>query len=135
MGGKPRLVEEVQYRGQGLRDVVRLFASAFPDFRYEVEDVIAEADKVAVRDVSRGTHQGDFMSVPATGNRVTMEAIHVCRLSEGKLAEHWVARDDLGMMRRDDRGKQTEAAERQQDFEDWGLRRRCSQAAPRAARR
>lgn len=39
------------------------------------------------------------MGIPATGNRVTMEAIHIYRLSEGRLAEHWVARDDLGMMR------------------------------------
>lgn len=84
---------------QGLKDVVRMFEGAFPDFRYEVEDVISEGDKVAVRDVFRGTHQGDFMGVPATGNRVNMEAIHIYRLSEGKLAEHWVARDDLGMMR------------------------------------
>ncbi len=83
---------------QGLKDVVRMFEGAFPDFRYEVEDVISEGEKVAVRDVFRGTHQGDFMGIPATGNRVTMEAIHIYRLSEGKLAEHWVARDDLGMM-------------------------------------
>lgn len=87
---------------QGLKEVVRMFAGAFPDFRYEVEDVIAEGDKVAVRDVFRGTHRGEFMGIPATGNRVTMEAIHIYRLSEGRegrLAEHWVARDDLGMMR------------------------------------
>lgn len=84
---------------QGLKDVVRMFESAFPDFRYAVEDVISEGDKVAVRDIFRGTHQGDFMGIAATGNRVSMEAIHIYRLSEGKLAEHWVARDDLGMMR------------------------------------
>jgi steroid delta-isomerase-like uncharacterized protein len=84
---------------QSLKDVVRMFESAFPDFRYEVEDVITEGEKVAVRDHFRGTHQGDFMGIPATGNRVTMEAIHIYRFSEGKLAEHWVARDDLGMMR------------------------------------
>ncbi len=83
---------------QGLKDVVRMFEGAFPDFRYEVEDVIAEGEKVAVRDVFRGTHQGDFMGIPATGNRVTMEAIHIYRFREGRLAEHWVARDDLGMM-------------------------------------
>lgn len=53
---------------QGLKDVVRMFEGAFPDFRYEVEDVISEGDKVAVRDVFRGTHQGDFMGVPATGS-------------------------------------------------------------------
>lgn len=84
---------------QSLKDVVRMFAGAFPDFRYEVEDVIAEGDKVAVRDVFRGTHWGEFMGVSATGNRVAMEAIHIYRFSEGKLAEHWVVRDDLGMMR------------------------------------
>ena len=84
---------------QGLKDVVRMFESAFPDFHYEVEDVITEGEKVAVRDLFRGTHEGDCMGIPATGNRVTMEAIHIYRFSEGKLAEHWVARDDLGMMR------------------------------------
>lgn len=84
---------------QGLKDVVRMFEGAFPDFRYEVEDVISEGDKIAVRDTFTGTHQGDFMGIPATGNRVTMEAIHIYRFSEGRLAEHWVARDDLGMMR------------------------------------
>lgn len=84
---------------QGLKDVVRMFEGAFPDFRYEVEDVIAEDEKVAVRDIFRGTHEGDFMGIPATGNRVTMEAIHIYRLCGGRLAEHWVARDDLGMMR------------------------------------
>lgn len=83
---------------QGLKDVVRMFESAFPDFRYEIEDVIAEGEKVVVRDVFRGTHQGNFMGIPATGKQVAMEAIHIYRFSEGKLAEHWVARDDLGMM-------------------------------------
>jgi len=52
-----------------------------------------------VRDVFTGTHRGDFMGIPATGNRVTMEAIHIFRFDGGRMAEHWVARDDLGMMR------------------------------------
>jgi len=84
---------------EGLKDVIRMFDAAFPDFRYEVYDVIAEGDRVAVRDVFRGTHGGDFMGIPATGNRVEMQAIHIYRLEVGRLAEHWVARDDLGMMR------------------------------------
>lgn len=84
---------------EGLKAVVRMFESAFPDFRYEVEDVIAEGEKVAVRDIFEGTHRGDFMGIPATGNRVTMEAIHIFRFEGGRMAEHWVARDDLGMMR------------------------------------
>lgn len=84
---------------QSLKDVVRMFESAFPDFCYEVEDVISEGDKMAVRDVFTGTHEGDFMGIPATGNHVTMEAIHIFRFENGRIAEHWVARDDLGMMR------------------------------------
>lgn len=101
---------------QGLKDVVRMFEGAFPDFRYEVEDVISEGEKVAVRDVFTGTHRGEFMGVPATGNRVAMEAIHIYRFGGGKLAEHWVARDDLGMMRQLGavpalgRGKETDTA-------------------------
>ena len=83
---------------QGLKDVVRMFADTFPDFRYEVKDMIAEGEKIAVRDVFRSTHQGDFMGILTTGNRVTMEAIHIYRFSEGRLTEHWVARDDLRMM-------------------------------------
>jgi len=84
---------------EGLKDVIRMFDAAFPDFRYEVADVVAEGDRVAVRDVFRGTHEGDFMGIPATGNRVAIQAIHIYRLEGGRLAEHWVARDDLGMMR------------------------------------
>lgn len=54
-----------------------MFEGAFPDFRYEVKDVISEGEKMAVRDVFTGTHRGDFMGIPATGNRATMEAIHI----------------------------------------------------------
>jgi hypothetical protein len=39
------------------------------------------------------------MGIPATGNRVAVEAIHIFRFEGGRMAEHWVARDDLGMMR------------------------------------
>jgi predicted ester cyclase len=44
-----------------------MFEDAFPDFRYEVKDMIAEGEKIAVRDVFRSTHQGDFTGILATG--------------------------------------------------------------------
>lgn len=54
---------------QGLKNVVRMFETASPDFRYEVEDVISEGEKVAMRDVFRGTHEGASWASPprATG--------------------------------------------------------------------
>ena len=51
-------------------------------FRYEVEDIVCEGEKVTVRDVFRGTHRGDFVGILATGKRLTMKAIHIYRLSE-----------------------------------------------------
>ncbi len=57
---------------EGLRQFFAMMDAGFPDFRATVEDMIAEADKVAVRFTFRGTHQGEFMDVPPTGKQVTM---------------------------------------------------------------
>lgn len=84
---------------QNLKDVISIFEKAFPDFRYEAEDVVAEGDRVAVRDVFTGTHEGDFMGIAATGNRVTMQTIHIYRFEDSRIAEHWAVRDEMGMMR------------------------------------
>jgi len=72
---------------------------AFPDASWVLEDLIAEGDRVVCRVKMRGTHTGtmDFLRVPvpATGKRFEAEAIHVFRISEGKIAEHWAGRDDV----------------------------------------
>ena len=77
----------------------RWLRSVFPDYHAELHEILVDGDLVVARLMVSGTHRGDFMGIPPTGDRVTMEAIHIYRFSEGKLAEHWVARDDLGMMR------------------------------------
>jgi predicted ester cyclase len=80
----------IQYQG-----VVR---SAFPDFAPTLEEQIAVGDKVANRLVFRGTHQGDFQGIPPTGKRVTVTAITIERVVGGKIVEHWIEFDGLGMM-------------------------------------
>ncbi len=82
----------------GVRQFFELMRSAFPDFHIDVDDMLAEGDKVAVRMRMSGTHQGDFMGIPPTGKRVTMQGIDIVRLEGGKLAEHWAIFDELGMM-------------------------------------
>jgi steroid delta-isomerase-like uncharacterized protein len=85
----------------GLEGVKQLFSSlhaAFPDFQLNVEDMIAEGDKVVARVTGSGTHQGEFMGIAPTGNRVEFSAIDVARISEGKIVEHWSNSDQLGMM-------------------------------------
>jgi predicted ester cyclase len=83
---------------EGDKHAVNLYHSAFPDVQITVEDQIAEGDKVVTRWTGRGTHQGEFMGVPPSDNRVEITGITINRVSEGKLAEAWAIYDALGMM-------------------------------------
>jgi steroid delta-isomerase-like uncharacterized protein len=86
----------------GLEGVKQWFSSmhtAFPDFQMNVEDMIAEGDKVVARVSLSGTHHGEFMGIDPTGNRVTITGIDILRINaEGKIVEHWGNFDDLSMM-------------------------------------
>jgi predicted ester cyclase len=75
--------------------------TAFPDLTHEVHDVIADGDLVALRTTMRGTQDGEFgpLKLPPSGRRIEIATFHVFRLVEGRLAEHWAVRDDLGMLR------------------------------------
>jgi steroid delta-isomerase-like uncharacterized protein len=74
-------------------------AEAFPDWRWDVEDMMAEGDKVITRYVARGTHRGEFMGAPPTGEKVTLTGINIVRLEGGKIVESWGNSDQLGMLR------------------------------------
>jgi steroid delta-isomerase-like uncharacterized protein len=85
----------------GLEGVKQWFSSmhtAFPDFQMNVEEMIAEGDKVVARVRMSGTHQGEFMGIDPTGNRVEISGIGILRVADGKIVEHWGNFDDLGMM-------------------------------------
>jgi steroid delta-isomerase-like uncharacterized protein len=77
---------------------ISVFFTAFPDLHINVEDVIAEGDKVAARWTWSGTHKGELMGMPATGKRVSVNAMSIHRVAGGKLAEGWVVFDALGML-------------------------------------
>ena len=83
----------------GHNAVVALFHAAFPDQWWQIEDVIAEGDRVVVRTTMTGTHRGDFFGIPATGRAVRMTGVHVVRVADGRIAEHWGNNDDLGLLR------------------------------------
>ena len=77
----------------------KLFRAAFPDGRWAIASIIAEGDLVAARASFTGTHQGEFLGIPPTGQQVTVSVIHICRLADGKIVERWVNSDELGMLR------------------------------------
>ncbi len=88
-------------QGPGLEGVKQYFSSlhaAFPDVHMDVEDMIAEGEKVVARVSVSGTHQGEFLGIEPTGNRVTIKGIDILRITDGKVVEHWGNFDDLGML-------------------------------------
>lgn len=83
---------------EGIKGVVGWLRSAFPDLVYEIEDAFGSGDRVAIRCTARGTHRGEFLGHPPTGRGFAVQQIHLFRVSDGQIAEHWAARDDVGMM-------------------------------------
>ena len=81
-----------------MRIMLDAFYVGFPDAKHTFEDQIAEGDKVVTRVTLRGTHQGAFQGIPATGKKVAVEATLVDRIVEGKFVEHWSSLDSLGLM-------------------------------------
>lgn len=82
----------------GHKGIVALFRAAFPDQWWQIEDMLVDGDKVAVRTTFRGTHTGEFFGIPPTGKSVTFSGMHLMRIADGKIAEHWGNNDDLGLM-------------------------------------
>ena len=71
----------------------------FPDLESTIEDLIAERDKVVAHWRAQATHQGEYMGIPPTGNRVNFRGISIYRIEGGQIAESWSVSDDLGLMR------------------------------------
>jgi predicted ester cyclase len=82
---------------EGANAVLRWLRGAFDDLSYEIADAFSEGDRVAIRLITRGTHTGEFMGKPATGRTFAFEAIHIYRIVDGRVAEHWAKRDDVGL--------------------------------------
>lgn len=69
------------------------FQIGFPDGNHKVELQVAENDMVTTRITITGTHLGEFMGVPATGNKLEMTMIEICRFQNGKIIEAWIEFD------------------------------------------
>ena len=75
------------------------FAEAFPDLRLTVEDVMSDGEKVAARVAFRGTHRGEeYQGIPPSGKEVAFTSMEFNRVVGGKVEEHWVELDLLGLM-------------------------------------
>lgn len=83
----------------GVLQFFRMYRGAFPDLRMEPLDVLSSGDKIVARVRATGTHQGDFLGLPASGRRIDIALIDIIRFGDDGLAhEHWGVVDALAMM-------------------------------------
>ena len=83
---------------EGMIDMMRMFVGAFPDLNVVVDHWVAEGDLVAGVMTTEGTQTGEFMGMPACGKKFSAREMHMVRVANGKMAEHWGLANELSMM-------------------------------------
>ena len=84
---------------QGVERLADALLPAIPDMRLDIEDVVAEGEKVLVRLRIRGTQQGELLGIPPTGRALDVAVLDLFQIRDGRLVEHWALLDNLGMLR------------------------------------
>jgi len=83
---------------EGFKQLSMLFRSAFPDLHGEIEDMLAEGDKVAVRSRWLGTNTGSLQGMPPTGKAFDITETGIFRVVDGKVTDNWVSFDMFGLL-------------------------------------
>ena len=83
---------------EGLADMIRLYRLGFPDLRVEIQDQIAETDRVVTCVRMQGTQTGPLLGIGVSGKAVDVTGVRVDRMANGKIAESWFHWDGLGML-------------------------------------
>ena len=94
----PTLPEPIRGH-EGIRQFVTGLRTGFPDLKFVIEREIADGDKVAMRWFINGTHNGPFLGMPPTGNKIHDQGIDIFLFQGGKISEIWVNENDLGLMK------------------------------------
>ena len=92
------LGQSVQGR-ESFKDYMRTVRRAFPDFHNDVEELVAEGDRVVARLTDTGTHTGTLFDIAPTGRRVSYAGVGLVRVALGRIAEGWVLGDLHGLLR------------------------------------
>lgn len=90
------------HTGDGKHDLKQAMgrvAKGLSDPEFTIEDEIADGDRVAVRLTASATQSGEFMGMPPSGKRYTIEEIHIFRIRNGKVVAHWHQFDQMSLMK------------------------------------
>src|SRR5216117_2895620 len=82
----------------GVRVLYKRLRAAFPDFHPEIHWQAAAGNLVTTYKTYHGTHQGEFLGIPATGKKVNFYTVDAMRVVDGKITEHWGVATLLDLM-------------------------------------
>ena len=82
---------------QGVIDRVGVYQESV-DGHWEIDEIFSAGDRVVTRWTGTGTHVGELMGIPATDRPISVEAITIHRIADGKIAEEWTVWDALGLL-------------------------------------
>ena len=83
----------------GYLSIIQMMRQGFPDIRWTLEEMVAEGEKVAARFTMRGTHSGTFFGVSPSGNKISVQALNMYRLSQEQIVEEHGQPDMLALLR------------------------------------
>ena len=95
---KPPSVLDLYMNDDELKEHIRVAEEAFPLYRLDAEEILAEGDLVSVRGRVRGVHRGSFMGIPPTEKLVDFSIFITYLITGGKIVEHWMLTDNMTMM-------------------------------------
>jgi steroid delta-isomerase-like uncharacterized protein len=81
-----------------LKQSAAAYFAGFPDLHITTDDLLAEGDKVVKRWTAHCTHMGEYLGIPATGNKLVVTGIEIFRIAGGKIEEVWANMDSMGML-------------------------------------
>ena len=89
---------EIPLKKDDVFQAIKTHYASFPDWTHNIEDMIAEGDKVVVKIMQIGTHKEQYEGIFATGKRITNPALHIMTIVDGQVKDWWGIEDNLGMM-------------------------------------
>lgn len=90
--------EGVPFGPREVQGTFEWLSRGFSNLRVDILDLLAEGDKVMARVEMTGVHDGEFVGLEPTGRAWKYEHVHIFRIEDGRIAEHWAVRDDLKAM-------------------------------------
>ena len=100
LSGKPKTEEMLDryISDPALKEHIREFEAAFPEYRLDVQEMVIEGDMVAVRGTVLGRHKGAYAGIPATGREINLEVMVFYRISDGRISKFWLQTDSKVLM-------------------------------------